>query len=143
MGDTLGRVTDSIRILEKTPLRPVSLDEMGDGLSGYLSIGSGEIRITVLDEEGLDILGWIAVIGWSALIKGDQDLKQSEAPVLTDDAGVDLHRMLDTVLGRTLDKHLAVKRIIIAAPYWMHDLIQNNVMSLRDKVSPILMETIV
>lgn len=143
MGDARLQFQESIRILEKTSLCRMPIEDASADFSGYVSIGSGEIRITILDTEGMDIKGWIAVVGWSSLILGHQDLKQSEAPALSDQAGDLLRGMMDTILMRTLDRHPGVKQIVIASPYWMHGLVEKNLSSLRDKISPILMETIV
>lgn len=143
MDEAVERISQCIRIIEKTPFRAISPERGDNNLAGFVTIGSGEIRISVLDAEGLDTLGWIAAIGWTSLIHGGQDIKQSEAPVLVEAAGATLCRILDAIFARTLDKHAGVKMINLAAPCWMHGLLEANVMTIRDRISPVLMETVV
>lgn len=143
MDEAAERISHGIRILERTPFHsPCQMGDEGD-LVGFVTIGSGEIRITVLDAEGFDTLGWIAAIGWTSLVHGGQDIKQSEAPVLIDSAGSALRCILDTIFIRTLDKHDSIKKINLAAPFWMQDLIETNVMSIREKISPVVLEAVV
>ena len=143
MDEAVERMSQGIRILERTSFKGGFAEGCERELAGFVTIGSGEIRITVLDDEGSDMLGWIAAIGWTSLIHGEQDIKQSDAPILTEAAGLALYRILDTIFARTLDKHAAVKKINIAAPCWMHDLIAANVMTVRERVSPVVLETVV
>lgn len=143
--------TKSIRIFRQVDDSvPAPLDR--DGEHVFITIGPGETRITILDDEGDCEASWAAVFGWSSLM--DLPLVVDGKPLMLDEPGV-LQLVLTgraRIYGRSVDtsEFVAVAEgrvraaieeiihgtvgsgarysaIVLAAPVWLHGLLASSV----------------
>ena len=130
----------------------------------FFSIGPGETRVTVLDEEGYSSGAWVAVFGWSSLC--ELDLSHRGDSVHLSSPGM-LSRALRSCLrlyGEDVDttdftrrakkrmqgalSHIADctigdgrehDRIILAAPAWLHPVLEDCI-GIRPHIDPTIQE---
>ena len=139
--------TKRIRIFPERPAtRPAAADERE--ASAFLTIGPGETRVTVLDEEGGIRDSWVAIFGWCDICEIGVRVGESkvtfEEPELIRRAMsgsmklygqvVDtsafiaettdlLQRAIEEILSRTLGSGAIYDRIVLSAPSWMRDVL--------------------
>ena len=135
-------------------------------LTAYVTIGTGETRVTLLDQDGRDIMAWTAVFGWAefAAIVLDEDtgqhihlsdermLTQATSGQLIHDGGLldtshfiesaiaTLNDAVGEILSRTIGSEARVGGVILAAPSWMHGLMRFGVTDLRGDISPNILD---
>jgi hypothetical protein len=130
----------------------------------FVSIGAGETRVNVIDDEGRSITSWVAVFGWSSLCslridhEGDE-LRVKSVEMMTRALRGSLRRYgkeVDTssfkaaarkhfqgALGYIVDQTVGdaseYDRIILASPEWLHDVLQ-DCLSIRPHIAPEIQE---
>lgn len=118
----------------------------------FVTIGPGETRVTILDDEGRCDRSWTAIFGWSALCAIPLMAEGKEFPVdnerllaraLTGEvqaygrrletsgfiarAAGRIEQALDEILSATVGSGARYSAIVLAAPAWMHGLLENSV----------------
>ena len=117
-----------------------------------MTIGPGETRVTILDDEGVCDKSWTAIFGWSFLFGvpidlGEQQVTLDEQETITralngptriygqitdttsfkDEAGRQMSRALDEILSQTVGSGARFSAIVLAAPQWLHGLLSGSV----------------
>lgn len=117
----------------------------------YVTIGPGETRVTILDDDGICDMSWAAVFGWSALLgmpvgEGADCVTLEEEEALSKAllgpirvygrviqtaafktaAIAQMRRALDDILGQTVGSGARFSAIIISAPSWLHDVVAGS-----------------
>ena len=87
----------------------------------FVTIGPGETRVTILDDEGVCDKSWTAIFGWSFLFGVPIDLG------FKDEAGRQMSRALDEILSQTVGSGARFSAIVLAAPQWLHGLLSGSV----------------
>ena len=118
----------------------------------FVTIGPGETRVTILDDEGVCDKSWTAIFGWSFLFGvpidlGEQQVTLDEQETITralngptriygqitdttsfkDEAGRQMSRALDEILSQTVGSGARFSAIVLAAPQWLHGLLSGSV----------------
>lgn len=118
----------------------------------FVTIGPGETRVTILDDEGVCDKSWTAIFGWSFLFGvpidlGDKEITLDEQETITralsgptriygrmtdttrfkDEAGRQMSRALDEILSQTVGSGARFSAIVLAAPQWLHGLLSGSV----------------
>jgi hypothetical protein len=119
----------------------------------FVTIGAGETRVTILDDEGICDKSWTAIFGWSFLFSVPVDLgektvtldeQETVALALSGHARIygrlvntasyleaaekQLKVALDDILSQTVGSGALFSAIVLAAPHWLHDLLSGSVM---------------
>jgi hypothetical protein len=130
----------------------------------YISIGPGETRVNVLDDEGRSLSSWTAVFGWSSLCDieirhGGDSLCMATLPMITKalrsslrlygqdvdtadfigSARGHLHGALSHIIDQTIGDAREYDRIILAAPVWLHEVLKKCV-EIRPHIDPVIQE---
>ena len=141
------------------------IDEIGDGQKlVYVSIGTGETRVNVVDEEGRPLISWTAIFGWSSLC--GIEIEHEGAPIHVDSLAMIVNalrgslrrygRIVDTsefrvlssarfklaigdILDQTIGDACEYDRIILAAPEGLHDILGGS-LKLRPHIDPVIQD---
>jgi hypothetical protein len=130
----------------------------------FISIGPGETRISVLDDEGRSVSAWTAVFGWSSLCDIEVDDKSGKihlasVSMLTkalrsslrvygksvDTKGfiaksrTHLSGALSHIIDQTIGDAREFDRIILAASPWMHDAL-SECLEIRPHIDPVIQD---
>lgn len=118
----------------------------------FVTIGPGETRVTILDEEGGCERSWAAIFGWSSLCS-IPILAEGKAFPLDDErllgqamtgelraygrtidtrefirtAAQRIEAALDDILSSTVGSGARYDAIVLAAPLWMHGILEESV----------------
>ncbi|MEP3594677.1 hypothetical protein, partial [Parvibaculum sp.] len=123
-----------------------------EGACVFVTIGPGETRITILDEEGNCERSWAAIYGWSSLCSIPLEADGKEFPIdderlmaraltgsviaygrnmdtatFVTKAAAAIEIALDEILSGTVGSGASYSAIVLAAPVWMHGLLENSV----------------
>lgn len=118
----------------------------------FVTIGPGETRITILDDEGICDKSWTALFGWSFLFNipvdlGDRQITLDEQETVSRalsgrtklfgrdvdtsafviEAGRQMTRALDDILSQTIGSGARFTAIVLSAPQWLHGLLSGSV----------------
>lgn len=142
----------TIQIFEIPGMRRVDLhpSRLPRPIMAYVSIGPGETRVTIVDGEGRDIMGWTAVFGWadlSACLPRDETPDQatidqgSQAAILAKPShaaavAITLGDSIDEIIARTFNGRHDISTVVVAAPDWLHGLIRDGIMPRRRDIHP-------
>lgn len=126
----------------------------------FVSVGPGETRVTVINDEGHCISAWIAVFGWSSLCEisidhnGD-DLRATNISMITralhgtlrlygeivdtsaykTKAAAHFKGALSHILDQTVGDAREYDKIILAAPEWLQDVLKGS-LNIRPHIAP-------
>lgn len=157
-------VRDEITIFSDQVTRSF-VGEVEDGQKvAFISIGPGETRVNVIDDEGRSILTWVAVFGWSSLCgvgieHRGETVRPANLSMLTkalrsslrlygdevDTRGFvsrarsHMRRALSHILDQTVGDAREYDRIILAAPPWLHEALGDS-LSIRPHIDPTIQE---
>ena len=142
---------EKIRIFSNMVEVPEVASE-GRGSCVFVTIGPGETRITVVDDEAVCERSWTAIFGWGALCA--LEIEVSGRMVQIDDeslveramtgrvrafgqmidttafiaaAAAMIQRALEVILERTVGSGARYDTIILAAPVWMHGVLATSI----------------
>lgn len=118
----------------------------------FVTIGPGETRVTILDDEGECAKSWTAIFGWSFLFGvpvnlGDRIITLDEQETITlalsgrtriygrmvdtasfvKEAGRQMSAGLDDILSQTVGSGARFSAIVLAAPQWLHGLLSGSI----------------
>ena len=118
----------------------------------FVTIGPGETRVTILDDEGVCERSWAAIFGWSSLCAIPLEAEGKQFPIdderlmaraLTGDviaygrsidtkafvirAAGTIGNALDEILSATIGSGASYSAIVLAAPVWLHGLLENSI----------------
>lgn len=140
-------VRKKIRIFPERPgIRPAAAEERD--ASAFLTIGPGETRVTVLDEEGGISDSWVAIFGWCDIceigvtIEGRKvTFEEPElirramsgsmkiygrtvdtSPFIAETTDL-LQGAIEDILSRTVGSGAIYDRIVLSAPSWMGEVL--------------------
>lgn len=145
-----GRPKSRIRIIDGGDAR-FSIERLNDPRA-YVTIGPGETHVSIMDDEGESPKKWVAIFGWSYLFHiplkvGEKTLHIEEPDTLSralrgsmklygemvdtgawrQDASSVLADSLDEILIGTIGSGAQYSGIVLAAPEWMHDILQGSI----------------
>ncbi|MFG6082111.1 hypothetical protein ACEUZ9_002754 [Paracoccus litorisediminis] len=145
-----GRPRNRIRIIDGGDAR-ISLESLHDPRA-YVTIGPGETHVSIMDDEGESPKKWVAIFGWSYLFNiplriGEKTIFLEEPDTISralrgamkiygemvdtgawrQDASTVLADSLDEILIGTIGSGAQYSGIVLAAPDWMHDILQGSI----------------
>lgn len=130
----------------------------------FVTIGPGETRVNVLDDEGRSINAWIAVFGWSSLCgiqinHREKSLYASNIGMITkalrgslrlygeavetsgflNTARGHFHSGLSYILDQTIGGASEYDRIVLASPEWFQEVLKESI-NLRPHIDPVIQD---
>lgn len=144
-----GRPKDRIRIIDGHQ-GYVRYEKLRDPRA-YVTIGPAETHVTVMDDDGVSPRKWTAIFGWSFLFNiplriNERDVRLEEAETIAraikgstkifgemvdtgawrQEASQVLTGALDEILMSTIGSGSQYSGIVLAAPEWMHSILQGS-----------------
>lgn len=117
----------------------------------YVTIGPAETHVTVMDDDGVSPRKWTAIFGWSFLFNtplriGDRDVRLEEVETIAramkgttkifgevvdtgawrQEVSTQLTASLDEILMATIGSGSQYSGIVLAAPEWMHSVLEGS-----------------
>jgi len=157
-------VRDKINIFTDTLSQDIIEGIEDDQKVVFISVGPGETRVNVVDDDGRSMGAWTAVFGWSSLCdievthRGDS-LRMANLPMITkalrsslrlygqdvDTTGFiksarsHLHGAICYIIDQTIADAREYDRIVLAAPVWLHEVLA-DCLEIRPHIDPVIQE---